>query len=132
MKLLSQDWLEIEQGWAKTIVNRGGKSREPGLQKEQLFAATNSAGTKGPMTKSDQFLGDSHIILALPDILITVHINIYLPTAGREFDFIQAMATLHATIDEVSDQYPAALIFFKGMPMPPYLLDSTTNKTRFS
>ena len=56
----------------------------------------------------------STIIFDPPDIQTTVHINIYLPTAGRESDFIETLATLQATIDEVYDQYPAALIYVKG------------------
>ena len=56
----------------------------------------------------------STIIFDPPDIQTTVHINIYLPTAGRESDFIETLATLQATIDEVCDQYPEALIYVKG------------------
>ena len=56
----------------------------------------------------------STVVLDPPGIQTTVHINIYLPTSGRDSDFIDTLATLQATIDDVGDQYPSALIYVKG------------------
>ena len=54
------------------------------------------------------------LVLDPPDTLTTVHINIYLPTSGKDPQYINTLATLQATIDEVSSQYPEAPIYIKG------------------
>ena len=54
------------------------------------------------------------IVLDCPGYQTTVHINIYLPTAGRDSDFIEALATLQATIDDANEKYPTALVYLKG------------------
>ena len=54
------------------------------------------------------------IVLDIPCRQTTVHINIYLPTAGKDSAFMEALAALQATIDEASELHPSALIFIKG------------------
>ena len=54
------------------------------------------------------------IVLDIPCRQTTVHINIYLPTAGKDSAFMEALASLQATIDEASELHPSALIFIKG------------------
>ena len=54
------------------------------------------------------------ILLEMPGFQSSVHINIYLPTAGREAEFIDCLASLQATIDKISDEYPSALAYIRG------------------
>ena len=54
------------------------------------------------------------LVLDPPETLTTIHINIYLPTSGKESQFINCLATLQATIDDASAQYPDALIYVRG------------------
>ena len=49
-----------------------------------------------------------------PDTLTTFHINIYLPTSGKDAQYINTLATLQATIYDVSTQYPDTLMYVKG------------------
>ena len=55
------------------------------------------------------------ILLEMPGFQSSVHINIYLPTAGREAEFIDCLASLQATIDKISDEYPSALVYIRGI-----------------
>ena len=54
------------------------------------------------------------ILLDYPGYQQTIHVNIYLPTSGRESDFIESLASLQATIDHANESYPSALIYVKG------------------
>ena len=54
------------------------------------------------------------IILKLPDHPITIHIGIYLPTHGKDVEFIADMADLKICIDELVDKYPGAILFIRG------------------
>ena len=54
------------------------------------------------------------ILLELPGYQPTIHINIYLPTSGREKEFIDALANLQNTVDELSEKYPTALVYYRG------------------
>ena len=56
----------------------------------------------------------SAIVLDIPFHQKTVHINIYLPTAGLDSDFIESLATLQNTIDEATDMHPTAIVYVKG------------------
>ena len=44
----------------------------------------------------------------------TVYINIYLPTAGKESEFMETLAILQTTIDEASEMHPSCLLYIKG------------------
>ena len=54
------------------------------------------------------------IVLDLPGLVTTVHINIYLPTSGKEEEFIATLATLQGVIDDAKEAHPTALIYVKG------------------
>ena len=54
------------------------------------------------------------IILELPGHQTSIHINIYLPTAGKEALFMDILALLQATIEELCDSYPNALVYVRG------------------
>ena len=59
----------------------------------------------------------SHIlalILEKPGLQTSVHITVYLPTAGKEAEFVRELSVLQDTIDNVGDNYPDALIFVRG------------------
>ena len=62
-------------------------------------------------TKTSRVTG---IILDIPFCQSTVHINIYLPTAGKDSEFMDALATLQATVDEASEVRPTCLLYIKG------------------
>ena len=54
------------------------------------------------------------IILDKPGYKITIHITIYLSTAGRDSDFCQDLVSLQTTIDNVAEKYPESFIFVRG------------------
>ena len=54
------------------------------------------------------------IVLDIPYCQTTVHINIYLPTAGKDSEYMEALATLQATLDEASEIHPNCLVYIKG------------------
>ena len=49
-----------------------------------------------------------------PDLRPSVHLTIYLPTAGREAEFVDALAHLANIIDEMKEIHPNALLFIRG------------------
>ena len=54
------------------------------------------------------------IIFSPPWSSLTVHIAIYLPTAGRDTDFVEALAEVQACIIELHNIYPEAPFFLRG------------------
>ena len=56
----------------------------------------------------------SAIVLDMPGQQTTVHINIYLPTSGKEAEFIASLGTLQAVIDDAKEAHPTAHIYVKG------------------
>ena len=54
------------------------------------------------------------IIFSPPWLNPTIHIAIYLPTAGRDSEFIEALAEVHACIIELHNKYPDAPVFLRG------------------
>ena len=59
----------------------------------------------------------SHILpllLEKPGYQKTIHITIYLPTAGKEVEFMKELSALQNTIDKLCDDYPDSLIFIRG------------------
>ena len=54
------------------------------------------------------------IILKIPNHPISIHITLYLPTHGRDDDFIDALAELEICIEELTNTYPDALLFIRG------------------
>ena len=49
-----------------------------------------------------------------PGMQLSIHVAIYLPTAGREEEYVEALAELDACINELHEKYPDAPIFLRG------------------
>ena len=54
------------------------------------------------------------IILKLPETRISVHIALYMPTHGKDPEFISELASLKNCIDEVTRSHKDPLIFIRG------------------
>ena len=54
------------------------------------------------------------IVFSFPDLPVTILIALYLPTAGRDVDFVEEIAKLDGCIDDLSTKYPESAIFVKG------------------
>ena len=54
------------------------------------------------------------ILFQHPDCAPSIHITIYLPTSGKEAEFIDALALLDNTIDDLKNVHPEATIFVRG------------------
>ena len=53
------------------------------------------------------------ILLAIPGVATSVHIALYLPTSGREAEFVSALADLEASILQIKEDY-ACPIYLRG------------------
>ena len=60
------------------------------------------------------------VLIQPPECLPSIHIAMYLPTAGREREFIEEVTKLSNFLDETIENYPGCPIFIKG--------DSNVNK----
>ena len=54
------------------------------------------------------------IIFKPPDSATSIHITVYLPTSGQEGEFIDALAQLANTIEDLEEEYPKAMVFIRG------------------
>ena len=54
------------------------------------------------------------IIFHPPGSVLSVHIAIYLPTAGQDIKFIEELSKLSATLDEISNVHPEAPLYLRG------------------
>ena len=54
------------------------------------------------------------IILQPPSTRPSVHIAIYLPTSGKEYEFITELASLKNCLDEINEKYSQPAIFIRG------------------
>ena len=45
------------------------------------------------------------IILSIPGLAVTAHIAIYLPTSGREAEFVTAISDLEAVIEHIKEEF---------------------------
>ena len=54
------------------------------------------------------------IILNKPGYQISAHVTIYLPTAGKESEFIEELALLEATIENILEKYSACTPYIQG------------------
>ena len=54
------------------------------------------------------------LIYCPPNSPVSVHIAIYLPTSGRENDFLDQITQLSSCIDELKELYPSCIIFIRG------------------
>ena len=54
------------------------------------------------------------LILNMPGYITTIHVVIYMPTSGKENEFITELSNLRLCLTELSEQYPGAAIFIRG------------------
>ena len=60
------------------------------------------------------------LIFTPPNAPVSIHITLYLPTSGKENEFIEEITLLRIVIEELQEKYPDAPIFLRG--------DSNVNK----
>ena len=53
-------------------------------------------------------------MLEKPGYQTSIHITIYLPTAGKESEFVKELSILQNTIDKLCDEHPDSLVFIRG------------------
>ena len=54
------------------------------------------------------------LVLQLPGAKTSVHVGIYLPTSGKDYEFISELANLNICLDELNDMYDNPVIFIRG------------------
>ena len=54
------------------------------------------------------------LLVDIPGHMPAIHITIYLPTSGKETEFLEALAVLDNTLDEITAKYPNACVFIRG------------------
>ena len=54
------------------------------------------------------------VILDKPGFQVSIHINIYLSTAGKESEFVQDLALLEDTIEDAYEKYPHSVLHIRG------------------
>ena len=54
------------------------------------------------------------LVLDKPGYQISIHLNIYLHTAGKEANFLEDLAQLEDILDEVSEKYPDSITYIRG------------------
>ena len=54
------------------------------------------------------------VILTLPNHPVSIHIGIYLPTHGKDVEFISDLAELKICIEELTEIHPDAILFIRG------------------
>ena len=54
------------------------------------------------------------LLLEKPGFQTSVHITVYLPTAGQDTAFMKELSLLQDTVDHVSATYPDSLVFIRG------------------
>ena len=56
----------------------------------------------------------SVLILKIPDYQTSIHISLYLPTSGKDQDFITELTNLHICLGHLADLHPDAALFIRG------------------
>ena len=64
------------------------------------------------------------IILKLPDAQVSIHIAIYLPTSGKDAEFVTELASLRICLENLLEMYDDPVIYIRG--------DGNTNKKNHS
>ena len=54
------------------------------------------------------------LIIQIPGYWATIHVCVYLPTSGREHDFLAELSNLESTLTELSEAHPSSPIFVRG------------------
>ena len=62
-------------------------------------------------TDSSAFLP---IVIDSPNVQTSIHVALYLPTSGKEAEYLAELASLRLTLEELSLKYPNPAIFIRG------------------
>ena len=54
------------------------------------------------------------IIIHTPGLVVSAHIAVYLPTHGKEKEFLEELSNLETCISEIKDLYPGAVVYLRG------------------
>ena len=54
------------------------------------------------------------IVLQLPGAEISVHLALYLPTSGKEYEFVSELANLKNCLEDLRNKYVNPVIFIRG------------------
>ena len=54
------------------------------------------------------------IVFSPPGVAVSIHVSVYLPTMGKESEFMEELAKLNACLSEMKKNYPDALIYLRG------------------
>ena len=54
------------------------------------------------------------LVLQLPGAKTSVHIGLYLPTSGKESEFVSELASLYNCLEELKDLYDDPIVFIRG------------------
>lgn len=54
------------------------------------------------------------VILNIPNTQTSIHIGIYLPTSGKDSEFLHELSNLEVSLEELHGLYPATPIFIRG------------------
>ena len=65
-----------------------------------IYLATNSSFTP--------------IVLRIPNYQTSIHIGIYLPTHGKDVQFVSDLAELKICFDELQENYPDAIFYIRA------------------
>ena len=60
------------------------------------------------------------LIFSAPGLVTSIHITIYLPTAGKDIEFVEELAKLDDCIESLTGEHPNAVLYIRG--------DSNVNK----
>ena len=64
-----------------------------------------------PQLTSSSFL---LLIFSFPGLTTSIHISIYLPTSGKDIEFVEQIVKLNECIRKLSDKHPEAVIYIRG------------------
>ena len=54
------------------------------------------------------------LILQVPGYQVSIHVVLYLPTAGKEQNFVSELTELRICLEGIAVQYPGAVLFIRG------------------
>ena len=63
------------------------------------------------------------VILDIPNALTSIHVALYLPTAGKETEYLAELAQLKVALEELLCKYPGSIVFIRG--------DANSSKSNF-
>ena len=54
------------------------------------------------------------LILQLPGYQISIHVGLYLPTSGKDEDFITELTNLRVCVEQLTNKYPMSVLYIRG------------------